>query len=166
MNVHDEKYLDSDLARWAEFLSRYDDESVHIFDAAPFQNSIRYSLECGNENRINKYIDQFQSLLEPHEASVIYLRPKSVNTQIDYCLSTKGESWVKNVPEYIENVPHSKERERVGIEGMKAFWNDYAQLCDGVMERISIPSKIIRFVPGEWARVNREAVGFLERPLA
>lgn len=165
-DVHDENYLESDLAKWGEFLSRNDNTNIHIFDAAPFQNSIRYSLESGNENKINNYITQIQSALEPHNVSLIYLRPQSVKDQIEYCLNVKGGDWVKNISNYYENVPHSQERKRVGIEGLKAFWNDYAELCDGVMEHISIPSKTIRFAPGEWARVNREVFGFLTRPRA
>ena len=165
-DARDENYLESDLTKWTEFLSTNDNEAIHIFDAAPFQNSIRYSLEFRNENKINNYINQFQRELGPHNASLIYLRPKSAKEQIEYCLSVKGDDWVKNITKYYENVPHSQVRNREGIDGLKAFWNDYAELCIGLMENISIPSKIIRFAPGEWARVNREVFGFLARSLA
>jgi hypothetical protein len=164
-NARDDNYLERDLAKWSEFLSTNDNEVTHIFDAAPFQNSIRYALEYKYENKINNYIHQFLRALDPHNASLIYLRPKSVYDQIEYCLNVKGDDWVKNITIYYENTPHSLERKRVGIDGLKAFWNDYAELCDEIMEHISIPSKTIRFVPGEWARVNHEAFGFIANPM-
>jgi archaellum biogenesis ATPase FlaH len=166
-NARDENYLEKELVKWGEFLSTNDDEDIHIFDAAPFQNSIRYSLESRYEYKINNYILQFQRALDPHNVSLIYLRPKSVHDQIEYCLKVKGDDWVRNITRYYENVPHSLERKRVGIDGLKSFWNDYAELCDGIMEQnIFIPSKTIRSAPGEWARVNREAFGFIAKPLA
>ena len=62
--AHSIQYLEKYLNRWEIFVksnSRKND--IHIFDAAPLQNSVRFAVEAGYAERGNKYIIDLERIL-------------------------------------------------------------------------------------------------------
>ena len=153
IDVHDPRYLDADLERWQIFLDRNkNDQRTYIFDAAPFQNSIRYAFEANFDDQIPIYYSKLQKLWQQTQthAKLIYLQPENIANHTDWCISNKGALWAKNVSKYIESTPYAQKRDLQGVTGMKQFWNDYVCLCNALLKETRIPVKEIISTPYDW----------------
>ena len=166
IDVHSDQYSSLDLSKWRDFVKQAEnDTNIHIFDAAPFQNSVRYLLESSSESRIDDYFSQFEEIISPLSPRLIYLRPANAISQSQFCITIKGKEWAKNVPNYLENTKFSNDRNWKGIEGMHNFWDAYATVCDSLVSKTNIPTNIINIVPGEWNRHHKEASTFINKGL-
>jgi hypothetical protein len=111
---------------------------------------------------IEDYYTQFEEIISPLAARVVYLRPKDA---IEHSLLTslsRGDVWTGKVSNYLEKTAYSKSHGLVGTSGMHRFWADYAVFCDRIVKKSALPVKTINVEPGEWARHSAEAASFFE----
>ena len=166
-DVHDGQYLKKELSSWRKFVAVNSHKNVtYFFDAAPFQNSVRFAMESCNSEKCEWYISELSEILDGVNPSLIYLRPDCAFTQTDFCIRDKGEAWSKNVSAYLESTCYSRERDWKGVDGMSRFWSNYVSLCDSLVSKVTMPKRVIRSVPGEWSRIQNEALSFIGEAMA
>lgn len=160
--AHSIQYLEKNLSGWEIFVkSNSHKNDVHIFDAAPLQNSVRFAIEADYAERGSKYIKEMEKILTDVSSRLIYLRPDCPLQQTDFCVSDKGFVWGSKVSGYLQETDISKRQGWEGIAGMRQFWDYYVSICDVLVEEVEMPKRIIRAVPGEWCRVQEEAFRFV-----
>ena len=161
-DTHSIQYLEKDLSNWKRFVnSNSDKNGIHIFDAAPFQNSVRFAIEAGHTEKSSEYLSELEKILLEVSTCLIYLRPDCPLLQTDYCIRDKGEVWGSKVSDYLESTYFLKQHGWEGLAGMRSFWDRYVSICDSLVDEIKMPKKVIRSAPGEWGRVQEEAFNFI-----
>lgn len=160
-------YLEKDLSRWKSFVkSNSYKKETHVFDAAPFQNFVRFAIEAGHADKSSEYISELEKILSDISACLIYLRPDCPLKQTDYCVRDKGIVWESKVSNYLESTYFSKQHGWEGLAGMRSFWDRYVSICDSLVDEIKMPKKVIRSAPGEWGQVQEEAFNFVDEEMA
>lgn len=166
LDVHDPQYLDCDLERWRDFIKHHHTrDETYIFDAAPFQNSVRYAFESGKKDSAVEYLNKLQCLLASLSVIFIYLKPPCIIDQIEYCIDHKGNQWGKHVTEYIEKTHCAIENHWTGIDGMKSFWYEYSSLCDELVTGLQWKKKAFSTAPDTWNIVQNEISDFVVREI-
>lgn len=136
-------------------------KGIHLLEGSAFQSTVRFMMEEELSN-IEDYYTQFEEIVSPLAARVVYLRPKDA---IEYSLQTslsRGKVWTEKVSDYLEKTAYSKSHGLVGTNEMHQFWADYAALCDRIARKSILPMKIINVEPGEWERHSADAANFFE----
>lgn len=150
------------IQSWLQFVDRWkDQDTLHILEGSAFQSTVRFMME----NRlpgIAAYYRRFEEVVSPLAARMIYFRPVDSVTHSEYICSLRGDEWSTKVSKYLAKTDYAVSRNLSGVEGMHQFWSEYADLCDRIVEQSLIPTKTIKFVPGEWERHMNEAATFLE----
>ena len=155
------------MSSWRNFVAANSHRNeTYLFDAAPFQNSVRFAMESCNSDECEWYVYELGEILLGANPCLIYLRPDCAFSQIDFCIKDKGEVWSKNVSEYLESTCYSRGRDWTGVAGMRSFWIDYVTFCDSLVSKVTMPNKVIRSVPGEWNRIQKEALSFVGEEMA
>jgi adenylate kinase family enzyme len=149
------------LSSWASFVDQVKGQrTIHIFEGIAFQSTVRFMMEM-RENGIERYYRRFEEIVECLKPRMVYLRPRDVATHSQDVCDLRGENWSHKVSSYLAQTQYSSYYELNGVSGMHQFWAKYAELCDDLLLKTSIPTTTIDFVFGEWDRHMVQASTFL-----
>jgi adenylate kinase family enzyme len=154
-------FADECLSSWASFADKCQGQkTVHIFEGIAFQSTVRFMMER-RENGIERYYRRFEEIVGCLNPRMVYLRPRDVASHSQDVCDLRGENWSHKVSGYLAQTQYSSYHELNGVSGMHQFWAKYAELCDDLLLKTSIPTTTIDFVFGEWERHMAEASTFL-----
>ena len=158
----DPDFADNCLKQWNLFAGQaLQGDELHIMEGSAFQSTVRFMME--NEmDGIEHYFSEFVSVVKPLSPALVYLRPNDIVKNSRYICKRRGEDWVTKVSEYETHTPFSIRRNLSGVEGMHAFWEEYAGLCDSLLPLWTLPSHTIGFDPGGWQHHLSEVWKFLK----
>jgi hypothetical protein len=134
--------------------------TLHILEGSALQSTVRFLMEQ-ERSGVADYFERFEEIVRPLNPAFIYLQPENANSHSRGTAAHRGPGWTNKVAAYIEQTPYARRRALQGEGGMHRFWTDYAQLCDVLVDRLSMPVFKITAAPGHGDRVFAESVAFL-----
>lgn len=150
------------LSAWRQFSEKSaNTDVIHVLEGSAFQSTVRFIME-EELSGIEDYYTQFEEIISPLAARVVYLRPKDAIEHSRLTSLSRGDVWTGKVSNYLEKTAYSKSHGLVGTSGMHRFWAGYAVLCDRIVRKSALPAKTINVEMGEWERHNAEAADFFE----
>lgn len=150
------------LQNWRAFAERA--QSIHglcILEGSAFQSTVRFLMEQERED-VHGYVAEFERVVKVVSPVLVYLRPTDATGHSRGIAAHRGENWSAEVSRYLEKTHYAVRRKLQGTEGMHRLWTDYAELCDGLFERMSIQKLSIPIKPPDLESTFRSSVDFLE----
>ncbi|WP_412512404.1 hypothetical protein [Variovorax paradoxus] len=132
-----------------------------ILEGSAFQSTVRFLMEQEREDA-HGYVVEFERAVRAVSPVLVYLRPTDATDHSRGIAAHRGEKWSADVSRYLEKTPYALGRKLQGTEGMHRLWTDYAELCDGLFERMSMPKLSISIEPSDLESTFRRSVDFLE----
>jgi adenylate kinase family enzyme len=149
------------LSSWASFVDQCQGQkTVHIFEGIAFQSTVRFMMDM-RENGIERYYRRFEETVECLKPRMVYLRPRDIASHSRHVCDLRDENWSYKVSSYLAQTQYSIYHGLRGVNGMHQYWAKYADLCDDLLLKTTIPTKVVDFVFGEWDRHMVEASTFL-----
>ncbi|MDM0078725.1 AAA family ATPase [Variovorax sp. J2P1-59] len=150
------------LQSWNAFAERVQsNRGLCILEGSAFQSTVRFLMEQESEDA-HGYVAQFEHLVRAVCPAVVYLRPADTAAHTRGIAAHRGAAWSTKVSRYLEKTRYSLARKLHETEGMHRFWSDYAELCDGLFEQMSIPKLAIAVRPPDIDTAFRRSIDFLE----
>ncbi len=151
------------LQNWRAFAERSQPtRGLCILEGSAFQSTVRFLMEQEHGDA-RGYIANFEHVVKTISPVLVYLRPSDATSHSHRIAIHRGENWSSKVSRYLQKTPYAIERTLQGMEGMHQFWSDYAELCDGLYEQMSMPKIFIPVAPPELGSAFQRSVDFLER---
>jgi hypothetical protein len=161
---HSRNFPERCLKQWARFVSENkNNDHLFIFEGSLFQSTVRLMLEGKNNELIADYYSECQLILSSVNPKLIYLRAVDAKTHIEWTMEYRGEEWTTKVAEYLEKTPYCTEQQWQGENCMVSFWSDYAQLCDSLVVRTSMPYHTIYAGYGNFESQFNKAISHVNR---
>lgn len=149
------------LQGWQRFAERYrSTNGLCILEGSLFQSTVRFMMEQ-EQGGIRGYIAEFESIVQSLSPVAIYLRSVDATDHSRGTALHRGEAWTTRVSAYLETTPYSRQRSLNGAEGMHRLWADYAELCDSLLDQMSIPKLTMLVVPPDMEQSFGRSVEFL-----
>jgi hypothetical protein len=146
----DPGFMESCFKQWGLFVDPVQqEEGLHIMEGSAFQSTVRFMME-NDMDGIDHYFSEFVNVVKPLSPAMVYLRPNDIVKNSRYICKLRGENWATKVANYETHTPFSNRRNLSGIDGMHSFWKEYASLCDSWLPLWTLPSRTIKFEPGDW----------------
>ncbi len=155
------RFAEECLSSWAGFVDQcHGQKTIHIFEGIAFQSTVRFMMEM-RESGIERYYRHFEQIVECLNPRMVYLRPRDIAIHSQNVCNLRGKDWSHKVTSYLAQTRYSNYHGLNGASGVHQFWAKYAELCDDLLLKTSIPTKTINCVFGEWDRHMVEASTFL-----
>jgi hypothetical protein len=149
------------LQSWQRFTDTVRSETTrYILEGSALQSTVRFLMEQ-ESSEIADYFERFEEIVRPVNPVFIYMQTENANSHSRGTAAHRGPGWTSKVAAYIEQTPYARRRALQGEGGMHRFWADYAQLCDVLVDRLSMPVLKIAAAPCHGDRVLAESVAFL-----
>jgi hypothetical protein len=150
------------LQHWGAFAERVQfNRGLCILEGSAFQSTVRFLMEQESED-VQGYVAQFEHVVRAVCPAFIYLRPVDPAGHARGVATHRGKDWWTKVSRYLEKTRYCQGQKLHGTEGMHRFWSDYAALCDGLFEQMSMPKLAIAVTPPEIEPAFGRSIDFLE----
>lgn len=153
-----ERYLQA----WENFISTNRSlDHLFIIEGSLFQSTVRFILQENGEALIPSYFSACQSLFAGVSVKLIYLRPPDIASHMAWTMEHRGAEWSAKVTGYLEKTAFCSNRGWQGAGCMKNFWSYYADLCDALVVKTTIPSHTIYCASGCFEHPLSEALDYV-----
>lgn len=140
------------LARWAILAHAPRGDAVTILEGTAFQSTVRFLFAaCAAEEHMDRYAEAFVGIISPLGPRLAYLYQENPATFLETrVLPDRGPEWVARLVRYVEGTPRARARGWSGVPGLVSFWVDYRSFCDGLVERLGLPTFWIESSERRW----------------
>ncbi len=107
------------LAKWAEFVSQADKDTVYVFNCIFLQNPMcETMMRFGLDLEVSRaYIKEIAEIIKPMKPLILYISKPDVKATIDRALDERGEWWLNMVIGYHTEQGYGKENDLEGYDG-------------------------------------------------
>ncbi|MHA7683096.1 P-loop NTPase family protein [Cupriavidus sp. PET2-C1] len=150
------------LQGWQRFAERYrSTNGLCILEGSLFQSTVRFMMEQ-EQGGIRGYLAEFESIVQSLSPVTIYLRSVDATDHSRSTALYRGAAWTTRVSAYLETTQYARRRNLNGAEGMHRLWTDYAELCDSLLDQMSMPKLTMLVEPPDMERPFGRSVDFLK----
>jgi hypothetical protein len=160
-------YSDEAVVRWQSYVAElHRKDQIAVLDAAFLQNHIRSMLifDCDRDEMF-RLAGRIESLIASLDPILIYLKPKDVERNFRDVVEVRGQRMLELWIEAHDQYPYARKAQAEGYPGFIAFWKEFAEISDRVIDELTI-SKLRQNVSSDnWDARLGEILDFLDLPV-
>lgn len=138
---------------------------VGVFDGQWFGAELTAPLLLDQPKQVvEEHLHRLAEIAAPLYPVLIYLRPPYVEGTLRRVAAVRGDRWLRAQIALKVDSPYGQRRGLTGVSGWIEISRRIRELCDDIVEHVSIPTRRFEIVEGCWPRVEAETLDFLCLP--
>ena len=157
-------YCRLSLQRWQDFqTSAAQSDEITILECCFLQNPLTVMLARHNADPslAREQIEKIARTIDPLKPLVLYLKPRDIRAALLHAREERPREWADFVTWYLTGQAYGEAHHLQGYEGVIQFYEMRQKLEVGLLNELSIRSRVIEHAGKNWDHCYREIMAFV-----